>query len=431
MNISIDIGTSYSSVCMQGPDKEMISVDVGTGASLFGSKVSLPSAVFATDDKLLIGQAAMNNRLANPKCFRKNFKRDLGQNFPYDLGGKKYLPEDLYVEFFRHMRESVEKISREEIGTVYITCPATFSNRRKELVLQAAKKASLDNCAMVEEPTAAAMYYCGKGYVKDDQTLLTYDFGGGTFDVALVRYEDGQFRLLTEPAGIENCGGIDIDRIIFNDICNKLDEDSRKILSDTSSSQRMDYARKIKCRMEEMAVQAKEQLSSTQTFTDYLPMGFDMVEYSLSAEELNKMIAQMVEETIRVCEDLLSKGKIKNREKELSAVLLVGGTSRVPYIQSRVQKFAGSVPVYCAPDLELAVSMGALYYNGEEQKKRRLEEIYEKGEDLYQKGKYIEAFQYIREAAEGGNANAQFRLGYMYMDGRGVKQDYVEAVKWY
>lgn len=219
MIASIDIGTSYSSICILGPDGKARPVDISTGASMFGSKYSLPSAVFV-DEKgdVLVGQAAMNSRKHKPQNFRMEFKRNLGEEIPILLGDRSFRPEELYTELFRHMKARAEKVSDEPIGKVYLTYPASYGEKRREKLRAAAKAAGLFDLELVDEPTAAAMCYCAEGYIKDGQTLLVYDFGGGTFDVSLIRYQSGQFELLSEPAGLERCGGMDIDYLIAQDM---------------------------------------------------------------------------------------------------------------------------------------------------------------------------------------------------------------------
>ena len=125
MIASIDIGTSYSSICILGPDGKARPVDVSTGASMFGSKYSLPSAVFVEDNgNILVGQAAMNSRRHKPQNFHKEFKRNLGEEIPFLLGERSFRPEELYTELFRHMKLRAEKLTGEPIEKAYLTYPA-------------------------------------------------------------------------------------------------------------------------------------------------------------------------------------------------------------------------------------------------------------------------------------------------------------------
>ena len=158
MVISIDIGTSYSSVCLLTPEGKAEPVETTTGISIYGGKYSLPSAVFVDENgKVLVGQAAMNSRRRMPQNFRSEFKRDLGQDIPIVLGDRRFLPEDLYTELVLHIKGCVEKQGMEEVEKAYITYPASFGKAKRERITQAARKAGLFNTELVDEPTAAAM----------------------------------------------------------------------------------------------------------------------------------------------------------------------------------------------------------------------------------------------------------------------------------
>lgn len=179
MIVSIDIGTNYSSICRLGPDGKVQPVDISTGASMFGSKYSLPSAVFVEDGgNILVGQAALNNRRRRPENCRMEFKRNLGEDAPVLLGERSFHTEDLYTELFRHMKVKAEKGTGEQIGRTFLTYPASYGKDRRERLCSAARAAGLFDLQLVDEPTAAAMCYCAQGYIKDGQTLLVYDFGG-------------------------------------------------------------------------------------------------------------------------------------------------------------------------------------------------------------------------------------------------------------
>lgn len=356
MIVSIDVGTSYSSICMLGADGRPVPVDISTGASMYGSKYSLPSAVFVEDDgNILVGQAAMNNRKRKPQNFRMEFKRDLGQDIPIVLGNESFLPEDFYTELFRHMIASVAKVSSEAIEKACVTCPAAFGKKKREKVLKAANAAGLFCVELVDEPTAAAMSFAEDGVLNGDKKLMIYDFGGGTFDVSLLSYQSGSFALLTEPSGLERCGGIDMDRIIYSDMLNCIDgELLKKISADPKKNMR------LMAQLSELAVKAKHHLSTATVFEEYIEIGMDDVEYKLTIDRFNTMIAGLVGQTMDICKNIVKNANLKI--SDLSAILMVGGTSRVPLVQSMVHQLAGQVPVYCSQDLDLAVARGALKF---------------------------------------------------------------------
>ena len=421
MIASIDIGTTYSSICILGPDGKAQPVDISTGASMFGSKYSLPSAVFIEDGGgILVGQAAMNSRKHKPQNFRNEFKRHLGEDFPLLVGERSFRPEALYTELFRHMKARAEKLTGESIEKAYLTYPASYGKKRREKLRAAANAAGLFDLELVDEPTAAAMRYCAEGYVKDGQTLLVYDFGGGTFDVSLIRYENGKFELLSEPLGLERCGGMDIDYLISLDMRDTIEKEmpgTWDMLQQTPNR----FLR-FTSQLNELAVKAKHHLSDANTFEEYIEIGMDDVHYQLTQERLNGMIAELVGNTVKICRRALDEAGVA--ASEVSAVLMVGGTTRIPLVQEMARKITGK-PVLCAADLELIVSQGALLYNkyreSEQQnsnyspkkrqpatnvKKHSAEDYFNRGQMAAKNQAWSEAAEQYRQAAFLGHKGA-------------------------
>ena len=359
MVVSIDIGTSYSSICMLGLDGKAHPVDISTGASMFGSKFSLPSAVFVEDSgNVVVGQAALNSRKRKPQNFYMGFKRNLGENIPILLGERSFRPEELYIELFRHMKARAEEVSGERVEKAFLTYPASYGKQRKDKLCAAARTAGLFDLELVDEPTAAAMCYCAEGYVKDGQTLLVYDFGGGTFDVSLLRYENGGFELLAEPVGLERCGGMDIDYLIASDMREAINKELPGTWDELQKNERR--FQRLTSQLSELAVKAKHHLSSAGVFEDYLTVDLDDVNYQITVERFNGMIAPLVGQTIQTCRRALDEAQVSLAD--VSAVLMVGGTSRIPLVKEMAKKIAGK-PTLCAADLELAVAQGALVHH--------------------------------------------------------------------
>ncbi len=496
MIISIDIGTSYSSVCMKNKEGKSEPVETSTGISIYGSKYSLPSAVFVEEDgNILVGQAAMNSRKKKPQNFRSEFKRDLGQNIPIVLGNRSFLPEELYTEMFRHMAACAQKSGTGNIEKAFITYPASYGKSKREKIQQAAKNAGLFDAELIDEPTAAAMCYGAKGCLNNGDILLVYDFGGGTFDVSVIRCTDGAYEPLAPAMGIEHCGGIDIDRAIYLDMVSKIDSETLKQLSANPTNKM-----RFEGQLAELAVKIKHHLSAAEYAKEVIPIGFDILDYELSRGKLNEMIADTISQTIVCCKNLLDNAG--TAVHELSGILLVGGTSRVPLVSDMVHKFAGSVPVYTNADPDLAVALGALEQAGnlkiedvDEQYRIGLQyeekQNYEQAAEWYSKaarnlytnaavadtdregifsdqeagaeeqavasrfmsmlgnltgnadsqfkyGLTFEAEKNYERAAESylaaanqGNKAAQYRLGLMCESGQGVTQNYVRAAEWY
>ncbi len=444
MIISIDIGTSYSSICMLGEGGEPQPVDISTGISTYGSKYSLPSAVCVDDEgELLVGQAAMNGRIKNPGRFRMEFKRDIGSDIPIPLGEEKsFRSEDFYTAFFRHMKACAEKVNSESVEIAYITYPASFGKRKREKILKAAKAAGLFQVELVDEPSAAAMSFLGKKAIRNGQNVLVYDFGGGTFDVSLLQYENGGFTLLTQSCGIERCGGIDMDRMIYQDIIADIHRAQLHLPKENTA-----YWKRLECSLAEKAMKAKHHLTTAKNFDDDIEIGFDLFSYHLSRERFGEMIAGLAGQTITICREILQNAGME--VKDLSAVFMVGGSSRIPLVQEMVRQFAGEVTVQCAENLELAVAEGALKFysqipegcseetaqyfrlavRGDAVAQCNLGFSFESGKGV--KRNYEEAFRWYRKSAEQGNTDGQHHLGRCYEKGMGTKINKEEAVKWY
>ena len=439
MVASIDIGTSYSSICLKNGEDKAKPVETSTGISIYGGKYSLPSAVFVEEGgKVLVGQAAMNSRKKKPQNFRSEFKRDLGQNIPIVLGDRSFLPEELYTELFRHMKGCAEKGGNGTVEKAYITYPASFGKDKREKIRQAAKNAGLFDVELVDEPTAAAMCCRAQSSLEDGDVLLVYDFGGGTFDAALIRYAGGSYEALAPAVGIEHCGGIDIDRAIYADMISKVDGETLRQLSANKTNKL-----RFEGQLAELAVKVKHHLSSAERAEEAIPIGFDILDYEIGRDKLDGMIAGMVSQTVDCCGRILKNAGMT--VKDVSRILMVGGTSRVPLVQDMVRRFADGTPVHADVDPDLAVAIGALEKLYEEwetfvQCKRAAERgnvraQYELG-DMYYKGNevdrnYGEAMEWYRKAAEQGDAVAQNNLGVMYHNGLGAARDNEEALKWY
>ena len=441
MIAGIDIGTSYSSICVMDTAGKIQPVDTATGTSMYGSKYSLPSAVFVEDDgKILVGQAAMNSRRKKPQNFRMEFKRDLGQEVPVFLGSASFLPEDFYTELFNHMQDRVKTLYGTHITKAYITCPAAYGKKKKEKIIGAARAAGLFDTVLVDEPAAAALCYIQTGLLKNGQKFLLYDFGGGTFDVSVLQYKESGFSLLAEPMGISQCGGIDMDRLIFQDMLSRVSAETLEELKGNEL-----YWRRFECQLGEQAVKAKHHLSSSDIFNEDIPVGFDSVAYELTLEQFNGMIAPLAAQTIDTCRDALAFAGIG--VKELDGILMVGGTSRVRLVQELVRKFAGKVPVYCSVDLELAVAIGALYAdtkalaaNMEKRKDTNIEK--HKDTDIEKQNdtnteKYTDInfhmtdLSLVEEEASRGNADACYELGCRFAQGSSVPLNMEKAIPWF
>lgn len=352
MIAGIDIGTSYSSICILNKDGKAEPVKISTGLAMYGNDVSLPSAVFVDNETVLVGQAAYNSRMKASENFKSEFKRDFGQEVPYHLGCTQIMPEDLYKELFVHMKTCAEGYAGTPIQFAYITHPARFSEKQKNLLKLSASRAGLLNTALLEEPVAAAYHYVLENNLDDNKTLLVYDFGGGTFDVALVKFLHGEFSLMADPSGIDRCGGIDVDMLIYNHILKSV---PAELYESVKVNPKM--LQNFKALLTEQSIKAKHHLSSADNFHTEFPLGFDFVSYELNRTDLNKMIAPLVDETMNCVQHLIASAGII--ASDIDVVLLVGGSSRIPLVKEELERLIKK-PVKENVNPELAIALGAV-----------------------------------------------------------------------
>lgn len=373
---------------------------------------------------------------------------------------------------------------------MYITYPANFNKKKQEIIKLTAQKAGFLNVELIDEPTAAAYCYCDKGKIKEGDILLVYDLGGGTFDVALIQYISGQFKHVTHSLGIDKCGGMDIDTMIFNDIYSNIPEEMKESMAGNDMA-----IKRVRTSIYELSVEAKYQLSTIDMYNTAIPIGFESFDYEISRDRLNDMIATLVEETLIQVGNIVQSANIKM--SDVDTILTVGGSSRIPYIKDKLKEITGK-EANRDIDPELAICIGAALWEVNQEKTkdirnkqedkpeiiessvierkdkyvvlqgnnndnktlrydnqtefnkntrdnsdRRNEEKVEKAEEEYRLGcnylngenglqqDYRQAISWLKKSAEKGNADAQKRLGSCYYIGDGVKKNYKIAVHWY
>lgn len=343
MVIGIDIGTSFSSVAI---------IRNGKAEALKheANMTSIPSAVFIQQDGTrLIGQTALNSRMSDPARFRDNFKRDFGTDKPYLLGGEEITPDEIYTEYFSFFKRRVEEYTGEDVTKAYITHPVAYSAGKKLLLRKAAEYAGLDNIVLVDEPTAAARSFFAEHALEKGQTLLIYDFGGGTLDLTLVEKTADGFRPLTDPIGVGNCGGADFDKAIYQDIVEQLSKQTDLMLALTKS--------RFCLTLNEVSVKAKVHLSYATSFSDEIPCLGDYRPYTLTREHFNALIADKVNLSCSLIKDIARNAGMT--PVQIDKVLCVGGSTRIPYIRDCVGN-AVNKSVLTTADPELSVCMGAV-----------------------------------------------------------------------
>lgn len=355
--LGIDLGTSLCSAAVI-EDGKAVPLRIGTAASLLiGDSYCMPSSVFVEESGgFLLGQAADNSRMKNPVRYRKEFKRDLGASEPYHIGDMELMPEDLYRELLKYFRITAEERLGGNIERVIITHPANYAGYKKELIKKAALMSGFSQVELIDEPTAAAVYYASKEKVEIGEKILVYDLGGGTFDVSLIEKSEKGFIPLTAPLGIERCGGVDFQRKIYEDIIDNFSDEIRPMLTSGTIG-----ARQFAFMLEAECIKIKHHLSTTDKAEAVinLPGSFEFKTYEITREKFESMIIDDIEATCAKIQDIVKNADIKM--KDINKILLVGGSSRIPYIEEMVSKITGK-SVSKDADTELVVALGAAIY---------------------------------------------------------------------
>lgn len=379
MIVGIDIGTSYSSICVLKADGHAEPVYVSTGVSIFGNEFSLPSAVFINDNtNILVGQAACTSRFKKPENFKNEFKRDFGQDKPYQIGNRQLLPHDLYREIFIHLKSCIEKLnSNEPIEKAWITHPASYNMSRKQLLAKAANRAGIMNVELIDEPTAASRSFLveNSSKIEEGQVILLYDFGGGTFDVALLKYESGDFVQVVNPMGVGRCGGSDIDQLIFTDILNKVPVAFLNKLKENPI-----LLKRFKSKLMESSIRIKHQLTMVEECIEDIEIDFDLFTYSLDRQRFNQLISPLIDETIVCVQSILRNSNYT--PKEIHKTILVGGSSRIPLVRTRLEQL-GLCQINSSMNAELAIAAGAAYMGivKDAQKPEEVSSVFYENED--------------------------------------------------
>lgn len=272
--------------------------------------------------------------------------------------GKSYGDDEIISFILKKVKEQIEQscsIPQGAIDKVVLTIPAEFKLWKKEMLKHAAILAGFKNVDFLEEPISAALYAIKRGVVpKTSKGVLVYDFGAGTFDVAYVQPQAGESPCLPIPPQGERCGGDDIDALLYNDWDKFLKDSKGKHIS--SDPEEIDLAFLYRCRRE------KEQLSrgnSADYVRQYIP-GIGLVEKEISEAKFRTLTEPVIDKTIAKTKMLLDE--IKAKKLPLDHVILIGGSSRLPLVQEKLQQLVGAnVKVLSTGDMDIAVAVGAMY----------------------------------------------------------------------
>jgi Tol biopolymer transport system component len=316
--LGVDLGTTYTAAAvLRGARAEV--------ATLGTRSLEVPSVAYLRDDgEMLIGEAAERRSLTEPDRFVREFKRRIGDTTPILLGGSPFSAHTLMA---RLLRTVVKVVADREGGFpehVVVTCPANWGDYKRELFDQAIHQADVGPTSVITEPEAAAVHYATTTRVGPGETVAVYDLGGGTFDAAVLRNTGTRFDLLGEPQGVEQLGGVYFDDAVFNyvagyvaDALAQLDPDDPGTVAGVS-------------RLRRDCVEAKEALSWDTDVT--IPVAFpnQRTEVRLTRSEFEDMIRPALAESLEAMRRALRLAPVE--PPQLKAVLLVGGSSRIPLV---------------------------------------------------------------------------------------------------
>ena len=348
--IGIDLGTTNSCVAvLEGGEAKVIPNAEGNRTT--------PSVVAFKGDDELVGETAKRQAVTNVKNTIASIKRKMGTNEKVEANGRMYTPEEISAKILSKLKKDAESYLGDKVTKAVITVPAYFNDAQRQATKNAGKIAGLDVERIINEPTAAALAY---GLDKQDvlQTILVYDLGGGTFDVSILELGDGVFEVKS-TAGNNHLGGDDFDERVANYLVSEFKKEHGIDLSKDAMAMQ---------RVKDAAEKAKKDLSSMTTTQISLPfitqnenkepLHMDITLSKAKFEDLNKDLFDSTLEPVRKA--LKDAGLTA---KDINKVILVGGSSRIPYIQELVKKELGQEPNKSVNPDEV-VAMGAAIQGG-------------------------------------------------------------------
>ncbi len=349
--IGIDLGTTNSCVAvMEGGKPTVI-------ANAEGDRTT-PSVVAVTKDgERLVGKVAKRQAVVNSDNTVMSIKREMGTNYKAKLGGKEYSPQEISAMILAKLKADAESYIGSPVTQAVITVPAYFNDSQRQATKDAGKIAGLEVLRIINEPTAAALAYGLDKGENNNQKILVYDLGGGTFDVSILEIGDGVFEVLSTN-GNTRLGGDDFD----NRIIDLLVEEFKKQNGTDLSKDKLAMQR-----LKEAAEKAKIDLSATPKTTISLPFisadvnGPKHMEYELSRAKFDALTEDLVKETIECCKRALKDAKLST--SDINKVILVGGSTRIPAVFEAVKSYTGKEP-YKGINPDECVAIGAAIQAG-------------------------------------------------------------------
>ena len=328
--IGIDLGTTNSCVAVMEGGKPVVITNAE------GMRTTPSVVAFTKTGERVVGEPAKRQAVTNADKTISSIKREMGTDYKVTIDDKKYSPQEISAMILQKLKSDAENYLGEKVTEAVITVPAYFNDAQRQATKDAGKIAGLDVKRIINEPTAAALSYGLDN--ENEQRIMVYDLGGGTFDVSIIEIGDGVIEVLS-TAGDNRLGGDDFDNVI-----------TQYMLDDFKAKEGVDLStdKMAMQRFKEAAEKAKKELSSSTTTNINLPFitataeGPKHFEMNLTRAKFNELTAHLVERTAGPVNSALNDAGMT--ASELSKVLLVGGSTRIPAVQSKVQQLTGKEP---------------------------------------------------------------------------------------
>ena len=328
--IGIDLGTTNSCVAVMEGGKPVVITNAE------GMRTTPSVVAFTKTGERVVGEPAKRQAVTNADKTISSIKREMGTDYKVTIDDKKYSPQEISAMILQKLKSDAENYLGEKVTEAVITVPAYFNDAQRQATKDAGKIAGLDVKRIINEPTAAALSYGLDN--ENEQRIMVYDLGGGTFDVSIIEIGDGVIEVLS-TAGDNRLGGDDFDNVI-----------TQYMLDDFKAKEGVDLStdKMAMQRFKEAAEKAKTELSSSTTTNINLPFitataeGPKHFEMNLTRAKFNELTAHLVERTATPVSKALNDAGLN--ASELSKVLLVGGSTRIPAVQDKVKQLTGKEP---------------------------------------------------------------------------------------
>ena len=328
--IGIDLGTTNSCVAVMEGGKPVVITNAE------GMRTTPSVVAFTKTGERVVGEPAKRQAVTNADKTISSIKREMGTDYKVTIDDKKYSPQEISAMILQKLKSDAENYLGEKVTEAVVTVPAYFNDAQRQATKDAGKIAGLDVKRIINEPTAAALSYGLDN--ENEQKIMVYDLGGGTFDVSIIEIGDGVIEVLS-TAGDNRLGGDDFDNVI-----------TQYMLEDFKTKEGVDLStdKMAMQRLKEAAEKAKKELSSSTTTNINLPFitataeGPKHFEMNLTRAKFNELTAHLVERTATPVSKALNDAGLN--ASELSKVLLVGGSTRIPAVQDKVKQLTGKEP---------------------------------------------------------------------------------------